>query len=171
MTFKCFAALAGAFVLLPTLASAQQPRPSTPQAQAAPSQQAPQGGDQPDDPRIPHFAMAFEIQRVMKQCRIANLPVPAATLDQKVNQLATAIGAATAKEVRDEVSKEPVECPKAGEETEGFKSMLTLVATKSSEEVAQALDSDESDNGQGGGQGGAGAPPAAGQPPAQQPRQ
>lgn len=165
MTFKTFAALAGVFVLLPTLASAQS-RTTSPQA--APPPPAPQGGAQTDDPRIPHFAMAFEMQRVMKQCRIANLPVQATALDQKVNQLATAIGAQVAKEVRDEVGKEKVECPKAGEETEGFKSMLSLVATKSSEEVAKALEADEPPQGA---QGGAGAPPAGGPPPAgQQPR-
>ena len=153
MTFKTVAALTGALALLPSLALAQQ--------------SAPPAAGPPDDPRVPHFAMAFEMQRVLKQCRVANTPVTAAQIDQKVSQLATAIGAATAKDVRDEVGKEKVECPKPGEEVEGFKSMLTLVATKSSEEVAKALESDdEPPQGQPGGA----APPPANQPPAGQQR-
>jgi hypothetical protein len=140
MTFKTIAALTGALALVPALAFAQQPQRAAP-AQAAPAQQPPQGA--PDDLRVPHFAMAFEMQRVMKQCRIANTPVTAVQLDQKVSQLATAIGPQVAKEVRDEVSKEKLECPKPGEEVEGFKSMLTLVATQSSEEVAKVLQADE----------------------------
>jgi hypothetical protein len=156
MTFKAAAAFTGALVVLPTLAMAQQPQRSAP-LPAAPQPAPQQGAPQPDDPRVPHFAMAFEMQRVLKQCRIANAPVTAAQLDQKVSQLATAIGPAGAKEIRDEVSKEKLECPKAGEEVEGFKAMLTLVATKSSEEVAKAMEAEEQQQG---------APPAGSAPPA-----
>jgi hypothetical protein len=167
MPFKTAAAVSLALALLPSLAFAQQPRAPAPQA--APPPQAPQGGGQTEDVRVPHFAMAFEMTRVMKQCRIANLPVTAAQLDQKVGQLATAIGPAIAKEVRDEVSKEKLECPKPGDEVEGFKSMLTLVATKSSEEVAKALEADEPPQGAPGAAPPAGDLPARNAPPANQP--
>jgi hypothetical protein len=121
MAFKHAAVLGGIAALLSTMSSAQAPGPAN------------------DDPRVPHYAIAFEFQQIMAKCRIANLPVTPAELQQKVAQLATAIGPAVAKQVRDEISGQPVECPPAAE-IEGFKAVLTLVATKSSEEVAKALD-------------------------------
>jgi hypothetical protein len=145
MAFKHAAVLGGIAALLSTVSSAQAPAP----------------GAATSDPRVPHYAIAFEFQQIMAKCRIANLPVTPAQLQQKIAQLAAAIGPAVAKQVRDEVSGQPVECPPAAE-IQGFKEVLTLVATKSSEEVAKALDAPDQPP-----PGGApaGAPPA-GSPPA-----
>lgn len=120
MNIKQVAVLGWALALLPSVAQAQQPEL------------------QSGDFRIAHFAMAVQMQRVLGQCQVGATPVTPAQLNQTIAQLTTQLGP-SANAIRDEINKEPVECPEA-DEMEDFKSILTLVATRSSEEVAKALE-------------------------------